>query len=109
MADQQKEQKDKDAKVHGRDTFGKDDPARTRPYTFNEPREQAEIVAEAYDVETPTPTQMENDQAKVAAMHGGSIPEGGGDPQMAKEAEAKKKKDMEASKSPAGYQTKTVP
>jgi len=83
---------DKDKKV---------DP-RTASFIHPEPRSQAEIVAEAYDHEDPTPTQMENDAAKVAAMHGGSTPEGGGDPQA---AEAKRKKELEANR-PGGYQTR---
>ena len=103
MADQ------KDQPRHGRDVSGKDDPARTRPYEFNEPRSQAEIVAQAYEIETPTPTQEENDQAKLDALF---IPPGAGDPQK---AEAKKKQDEERRKqmeakpaSGAGYQTRSA-
>ena len=99
MADQQKDQP-----RHGRDVTGKDDPARTRPYTFNEPRPQAEIVAQAYEVETPTPTQEENDAAKMAAIY---QPEGSGDPQSVKDADAKKKS-MEAKPAGAGYQTRAA-
>jgi hypothetical protein len=101
MADQ------KDQPRHGRDVSGKDDPARTSPYTFNEPRPQAEIVAQAYEIETPTPTQEENDQAKKDAMwqDPGSL-----DPQK---AEAKKKQDEERRKQmeakPAGgYATRAA-
>ena len=80
----------------------KNDPARTKPYTFEEPRPKEEIVAQAYDHEQPTPTQMEADQAKLAAISGGAIPEGGGDPQAAK------KKELEAAQKPStgGYQTR---
>jgi hypothetical protein len=93
----------KDQPRHGHDTHGKDDPARTRPFTFNEPRPQAEIVAEAYDHEDPTPTQEENDKAKLDAIH---IPDGAGDPQS---AEAKRKKELEANKQPGqGYQTRAA-
>jgi hypothetical protein len=44
-------------------------------------KEVQERVAKAYEIETPTPTQMENDLAKLSAMNMGTIPEGGGDPQ----------------------------
>ncbi len=53
----------------------------------------------------PTPTQFENDLFKTAAMSGGKLPEGGGDPQ--KIAEAKKKKELEANK-PGTYQTRAT-
>jgi hypothetical protein len=92
--------------THSRDPRdAKDDAGRLHPYTFNEPRPQAEIVEQAYDHEEPTPTQAENDAAKKAAMY---QPEGSGDPQMVKDAEAKKKKDMEAANRPGSYQTKTA-
>jgi hypothetical protein len=44
-------------------------------------KEVQERVAKAYEIEQPTPTQMENDLAKLSAMNMGTIPEGGGDPQ----------------------------
>jgi hypothetical protein len=94
--------------THGRDPRSpKEDGGRLTPYTFNEPRPQAEIVAQAYEIETPTPTQEENDQAKKDAMYQdpGSL-----DPQK---AEAKKKQDEERRKQmeakPAGgYQTRAA-
>ena len=93
MADQ------KDETRHGRDVTGKDDPARTRPYEFNAPRSQAEIVEQAYQHEDPTPSQEENDAAKLEAIF---QPPGSGDPQR---AEAAKKKQMEGGQS-GGYQTR---
>jgi hypothetical protein len=44
-------------------------------------KEVQERVAKAYEIEQPTPTQMENDLAKLSAMNMGEIPNGGGDPQ----------------------------
>jgi hypothetical protein len=100
--------------------------------------EVQERVAKFYDHEDPTPTQMENDLAKVAAMNMGSIPEGGGDPQRLQHggmpkpgdsgwinpdtrhqhegsAEAKKKQDEQKNKqseaatpSTGGYQTRAA-
>jgi len=90
----------KDQPRHGRDVTGKDDPARTRPYTFNEPRPKEEIVQQAYDHEDPTPTQAELDQAKLDSIY---QPEGSGDPQMAERQ--KKERDMAAQQG-GGYQTR---
>jgi len=75
--------------------------------------EVQERVAKAYDHEDPTPTQEENDAAKVAAGGGGDlVPPGDsgwveGDTQHY--AEGTKKKQSEAEK-PAGgnYQTRTA-
>ena len=118
MADPKDQRQDQrqgqDQPRHGRDVTGKDDPARTRPYQFNEPRPQADIVAQAYDHEDPTPTQEENDQAKLDAIH---VPDGGGDPQMQaaakrkREQEAQRQKDMEAQRGQPGqgYQTRATP
>jgi hypothetical protein len=55
----------------------------------------------------PTPTQFENDLFKTAAMNGGKLPEGGGDPQKAKDKEVKNKQ-AEANKPPVGYATRAV-
>ena len=96
----------KDQPRHGRDVTGKDDPARTRPYTFNEPRPKEEIVQQAYDHEDPTPTQAELDQGKLDAIHQdpGSL-----DPQS---AEAKQKREREqrdmAAQQGGGYQTRAT-
>jgi len=104
--DQQRQGQDQPR--HGRDVAGKDDPARTHPFEFNKPRTQAEIVEQAYDHDDPTPTQEENDQAKLDAIH---IPDGGGDPQQA-EAKRKKeqeRKDLEAQRgNQPGYQTRAT-
>lgn len=51
--------KDRDKKPDGR----------TEPYTWSNPRPKAEIVAEAYTIEEPTPTQEECDNAKLAATN----------------------------------------
>ena len=77
-----------------------------------------ERVAKAYEHEDPTPTQEENDAAKIAAL-GGSIeelPEGSGwTPSQQQAAETKKgepaKRNVEAN-APAqgsGYQTRQTP
>ena len=95
----------KDEPRHGRDVTGKDDPARLRPYEFNQPRSQAEIVAQAYDHEDPTPTQEENDAAKLEAIF---QPPGSGDPQQAEQKrKEREQKELEAQKS-GGYQTRAA-
>ena len=94
--------------------------------------EVEERVAKFYDHEDPTPSQMENDLAKVAAMNMGSIPPGGGDPQHSQQhggmpkpgdsgwinpdtrhqhegsAEAKKKQSEADKQQGGGYQTRAA-
>jgi hypothetical protein len=107
MADQKQDQNQR----HGRDVSGPNDPARTQPYQFNEPRPKEEIVKQAYDHETPTPTQEENDQAKLDAIF---QPPGSGDPQQAaakkKQQDEERRKQMEAKPAPGtpGYQTRAT-
>jgi len=95
----------KDQPRHGRDTAGKDDPARTRPFEMNEPRSKEEIVQQAYDHEDPTPTQEENDAAKLAALNL-TPPEGeGGEAEAARQKKEREQKELEGQRS-GGYQTR---
>jgi len=90
--------KDRDKKPDGR----------TNPYTFTEPRPKAEIVAEAYEIEQPTPTQEECDEAKLAALGQTEPPEPPPEGTGTQNAQPKPgTKTVEAEK-PGGYQTRAA-